>query len=38
MKNKDAYNLGLAAKSLSTGGPGAGENQTGVQLGIRHSF
>ncbi|WP_312128891.1 porin [Diaphorobacter nitroreducens] len=38
MKNKDASNLGLAAKSLSTGGPGAGENQTGVQLGIRHSF
>ena len=38
MKNKDASDLGLAAKSLSTGGPGAGENQTGVQLGIRHSF
>ncbi|WP_270174948.1 porin [Diaphorobacter sp. ED-3] len=38
MKNKDASNLGLAAKNLSTGGPGAGENQTGVQLGIRHSF
>lgn len=38
LKNKDASNLGLAAKSLSTGGPGAGENQTGVQLGIRHSF
>ena len=38
LKNKDDSNLGLAAKNLSTGGPGAGENQTGVQLGIRHSF
>lgn len=38
LKNKDASNLGLNAKNLSTGGPGAGENQTGVQLGIRHSF
>ncbi|PWW43650.1 porin [Melaminivora alkalimesophila] len=38
LKNKDASNLGLAARNLSTGGPGAGENQTGVQLGIRHSF
>lgn len=38
LKNKDFSNLGLNAKNLSTGGPGAGENQTGVQLGIRHSF
>lgn len=38
LNNKDASNLGLVAKNLSTGGPGAGENQTGVQLGIRHSF
>ena len=38
LENKDDSNLGLAAKNLSTGGPGAGENQTGVQLGIRHSF
>lgn len=38
LKNKDASNLGLNAKNLSTDGPGAGENQTGVQLGIRHSF
>lgn len=38
LKNKDNSNLGLAARNLSTGGPGAGENQTGVQLGIRHSF
>ena len=42
LKNKDASNLslpGLTTKGLSqVGGPGAGENQTGVQLGIRHSF
>ena len=38
LKNEDASNLGLNAKNLSTGGPGAGENQTGVQLGIRHAF
>lgn len=38
LKNKDASNLALAAKGLNTTGAGAGENQTGVQLGIRHSF
>ena len=42
LKNKDASNLslpGLTTKGLSqVGGPGAGENQTGVQVGIRHSF
>ena len=40
LKNKDASNLSLAAKNLGSNltGPGAGENQTGVQLGIRHSF
>ena len=40
LKNKDASNLSLAAKNLGSDltGPGAGENQTGVQLGIRHSF
>jgi len=38
LKNKDASNMALQAKQVSTTGPGAGENQTGVQLGIRHSF
>ena len=40
LKNKDNSNLSLAAKNLGSNltGPGAGKNQTGVQLGIRHSF
>ena len=38
MDNKDRSNLGLAAKNLNTAGPGAGESQTGVQVGVRHSF
>lgn len=38
LKNKDASNLALQAKSLNTTGPGAGNKQTGVQVGIRHSF
>ena len=38
MDNKDASSLGLAAKNLNTAGPGAGESQTGVQVGIRHAF
>ncbi len=38
LKNKDASNLALPTKGLKVEGPGAGENQTGVQLGIRHSF
>ena len=38
LKNKDASNLALPTKGLEVKGPGAGENQTGVQLGIRHSF
>ena len=38
MDNKDDSNLGLQAKNLSTGGPGRGESQTGVQVGIRHAF
>ncbi|MDR6214386.1 porin [Paracidovorax wautersii] len=38
LKNKDRSNLALQAKNLSTTGPGAGENQTGVQVGIRHAF
>ena len=38
MDNKDDSNLGLQAKNLSTGGPGRGESQTGVQVGVRHSF
>lgn len=38
LKNKDQSNLGLDAKNLNTTGPGAGNNQTGVQVGVRHSF
>lgn len=38
LKNKDASNMGLASKSLNTTGPGAGNSQTGVQVGIRHAF
>lgn len=38
LKNKDGSNMGLASKGLDTTGPGAGENQTGVQVGIRHAF
>ncbi|WP_287953147.1 porin [Diaphorobacter sp.] len=38
LKNKDASNLALPTRGLEVKGPGAGENQTGVQLGIRHSF
>ena len=38
MDNKDASSLGLAAKILNTAVPGAGESQTGVQVGVRHSF
>ena len=38
LKNKDNSNLALPTKGLTVDGPGAGENQTGVQLGIRHSF
>lgn len=38
LKNKDNANMGLASKSLNTTGPGAGNNQTGVQVGIRHAF
>ena len=38
MDNKDDSNLGLAAKNLKTAGPGFGESQTGVQVGIRHAF
>ncbi|QIL81667.1 porin [Diaphorobacter sp. HDW4A] len=38
LKNKDGANLGLASKQLNTEGPGAGKAQTGLQVGIRHSF
>ena len=38
MDNKDDSNLGLAAKNLKTAGPGFGESQTGVQVGVRHAF
>lgn len=38
LKNKDASNLGLNSKGLNTTGPGAGNSQTGVQVGIRHAF
>lgn len=42
LKNNDASKLGLAAKNLSgyntSNGVIAGQNQTGVQVGIRHAF
>lgn len=38
LKNKDASNMALSAKGLDPVGPGAGESQTGVQVGIRHAF
>ena len=38
MDNKDDSNLGLGAKNLKTAGPGFGESQTGVQVGVCHSF
>ncbi|WP_343593224.1 porin [Paracidovorax wautersii] len=38
LKNKDQSNLGLDAKNLNTAGPGIGNSQTGVQVGVRHSF
>jgi predicted porin len=38
LKNKEGSNMALSAKGLNTAGPGAGENQTGVQVGIRHAF
>ncbi len=39
MDNKDVSNMGLSVKGLSNAGaPGAGESQTGVQVGIRHAF
>jgi len=38
LKNKDNSNLGLPTKGLTVAGPGLGNNQTGVQVGIRHAF
>lgn len=38
LKNNDASSLALGAKGLGNITPAAGENQTGVQVGIRHSF
>lgn len=38
MDNKDRSNLALPVKGITVGGPGNGNNQTGVQVGIRHSF
>ncbi len=38
LKNKDASNLALDAKNLNGTGPGAGNNQSGVQIGVRHAF
>lgn len=38
MRNKDASNLGLGAGGIGNGAPGMGENQTGLSLGVRHSF
>lgn len=38
LKNKEGSNMALNSKNLNNAGPGAGENQTGVQVGIRHAF
>ena len=38
MDNKDASSLNLSAKGLGTINARAGDSQTGVQVGIRHSF
>ena len=38
MDNKDASKLNLSAKGLGTIDARAGDSQTGVQVGIRHSF
>ena len=39
MDNKDSSNVGLSVKGLTEAGrPATGESQTGVQVGVRHSF
>jgi len=38
MQNKDNAGLGLSARGVYTGGVAADDSQTGVQVGIRHSF
>lgn len=39
MDNKDSSKVGLSVKGLSAvTGPATGESQTGVQVGVRHSF
>ncbi|TFI48417.1 porin [Diaphorobacter sp. DS2] len=38
IKNNDASSLGLAVKGLGNTATATGENQTGVQVGIRHAF
>lgn len=38
LKNNDKSTLGLQAKGVYVGGVAAGESQTGVQVGVRHSF
>ncbi len=39
MDNKDSSKVGLSVKGLSeVKGPATGESQTGVQVGVRHSF
>ncbi|AVP58758.1 porin [Pulveribacter suum] len=38
MSNKDLSDLGLGAGGVNNGTPGAGENQSGLSIGIRHSF
>ncbi|MET1113382.1 MAG: porin [Comamonas sp.] len=37
LKNKDGSNLGLQSKGINTAGNG-NDKQTGVQVGVRHSF
>ena len=38
IRNKNNVGLALASTGVTNGGPGAGENQTGLSLGVRHSF
>jgi len=39
MDNKDSSKVGLSVRGLSeVKGPATGESQTGVQVGVRHSF
>ncbi|WP_313071752.1 porin [Melaminivora sp.] len=38
IRNKNNSNLALASTGVANAGPGVGNNQTGLSLGVRHSF